>query len=114
MKLHPLLLGSAIALALAACNDTSVPSEPTAPRAAPTEVSAPPATGETQAFYGDEAPVVVPAEPADDHGHPHDGDAGHTHGDAGHLHGDSTHSHEDDEHDEPGHKQGDGSEPHDH
>jgi hypothetical protein len=108
MKLHPLLLGTLIALALSACNENPAPGTPPAPAA--------PAAAETQAFYGDEAPIAVPAQAADIHDHSHEGDAGHVHGDEhGHSHGDAAHRHDpgarDTDHD---HDHGDGTAPHDH
>jgi hypothetical protein len=101
MKLPLSVLTAAVVLALAACSPTD-----TAPPAPATDAPAA-AAEETQAFYGDEAPVAVPAVPADDHGHAHDEHGGHTHD----AHG--GHPHED-EHENGEHTHGDGSEPHDH
>lgn len=42
----------------------------------------PPAAEQTQAFFGDEAPVIIEAQPEDDHGHDH----GHDHGDGSEPH----------------------------
>jgi hypothetical protein len=103
MKLHPLLFGTLLAVALSGCNEAPAPVAP----ATTAEPAAAPAVAETQAFYGDEAPVALPAEPIDDHGHSHDGDADH-------AHGDDTHSHDAKKTDDHGHDHGDGSEPHDH
>jgi hypothetical protein len=102
MKLHPLLLGTAISLVLSACNGDPAPTPPSS-AAAPAA-----AAEETEAFYGDEAPVLLPAEPVDDHGHSHDGDADHSH-DHPHDAGATAPARR-----EHGHEHDDGSEPHDH
>jgi hypothetical protein len=65
---------------------------------------------QTQAFYGDEAPVVVEAPTEEDHGHAHDADGGHIEPEDDHAHdAEGGHVDEADAHDH-----GDGSETHDH
>jgi hypothetical protein len=112
MNLYSLLLGAAIVLALSACNDAPAPATP--PASAPAQA---PAAEQTQAFYGDEAPVTVPAEPADDHGHSHEGDADHAHdGLHEHAHGPGAQSPNEDARKTRArrHDHGDGSAPHEH
>lgn len=89
-----LLIPALLVLTLAACAaDTAGES------AAP---AADTAAGETEAVYGDEAPVAIAPEPAD----------GHAHGEGAHGHDD--HAHDDHAHDDKAHDHGDGSEPHAH
>lgn len=49
----------------------------------------PPAANVTEAFYGDEAPVIIEAVPEDDHGHDHGEEDEHPGGD----HGSEPHAH---------------------
>lgn len=77
------LLPALLVLVLAAC--AAEPAD---------ESTAADAATETEAVYGDDAPVAIAAEPADDHGHAHDEAEGeHAHEDDAHDHDDSSAPH---------------------
>lgn len=79
-----LLLPALLVLSLAACGaDPAAEStaESTAASAATTA-----AATETEAVFGDEAPVTILAEPVDEHGHEHAADDAHDHGDGSEPH----------------------------
>lgn len=92
--------GSAEPAAQATTESSQAPVEPAAePTAEPAE-----AATQTEAVYGDEAPVAIDAEPAEaEHGHAHNADGSHAEGndhgddesadDHGHDHGDGEHEH---------------------
>ncbi len=75
-----------------------------------------PAGNETQAFYGEEEPVLIEAAPESDHGHSHDQEGDHSHEEDKHSHEEDEHSHEEGEHshDDHRHDHGDSTAPHDH
>lgn len=113
MKIRHVLVSSALVLSLAGCSADQSPDvesgDATAPAAATQDATGAAAT-DTQAFYGDEAPVVVDAPAEDDHGHAHDAEGRHMDEDDAHAHdAEGGHVDEADAHDH-----GDGSEPHDH
>lgn len=113
MKIRHALASSALVLSLAACGAQEAPVETTGTSAAaeaPAPAAAAAAPAQTQAFYGDEAPVVVETPAEEEHGHAHDAEGGHIEPDAEHAHdADGGHIEEAD-----AHEHGDGSEPHDH
>ena len=82
----------AFALLLAACGAAEPAADASADTAA-TDAAA--AATQTEAVYGDEAPVIIEsAAPADDHGHAHNADGSHAEGDDhGHDHADGDHAH---------------------
>jgi major membrane immunogen (membrane-anchored lipoprotein) len=103
MHLLKTTAATALTLLLAACG-SGEPNATDAP--ADTALAAPAADSaalQTEAVYGDEAPVAIEAEPADDHGHAHNADGSHPDGedhahdeaadDHGHDHGDGDHAH---------------------
>lgn len=103
MNLFKITAATALTLLLAACS-SGEPAATDAPNdAAPTADAADNAAAQTEAVYGDEAPVAIEAEPADDHGHAHNADGSHPEGedhahddaadDHGHDHGDGDHAH---------------------
>jgi hypothetical protein len=94
---------------VAGCSAEQPPAAaPAAPAATPAAAPAAPAT-QTEAVYGDEAPVAIDAPAQDDHGHAHDGEGDHAHN-GEHAHeADGSHPDETGDHDHE-----DGSEPHDH
>jgi RND family efflux transporter MFP subunit len=80
MKIRHALVSSALVLSLAACGAEEAPLAETTHTPTPSATAATPAAvdpAQTQAFYGDEAPVVVEAPTEEDHGHAHDADGGH-------------------------------------
>lgn len=77
MTLTKTLAALAFALLLTACGGETPAAENAA--AAPTETTD--AASQTEAVYGDEAPVAIEAEPVDDHGHAHNADGSHAEGD---------------------------------
>lgn len=94
MNLRPTLIALFAATALSACGQDhghDHPSQP--PAAAESATENRPAANETQAFYGDEAPVTIEAAPEDDHGHSHGDDGDHSHDDESHDHGDGSEPH---------------------
>ncbi len=108
MKTAPLTAALiAITFLLAGCGAEQTPKQaPAAPPSAPT--SAAPAD-QTEAVYGDEAPVIIDAPKEVDHGHSHDEDSDHSHDDDHEHNADGSHPVKKDKHDHD-----DGSEPHDH
>jgi ABC-type Zn uptake system ZnuABC Zn-binding protein ZnuA len=105
MTMHKTLAALAFTLLLTACGADAPASEATsapATEATATAESAD-AASQTEAVYGDEAPVAIEAAPVDDHGHAHNADGSHAEGDEhahgeagddhGHDHGDGDHAH---------------------
>lgn len=87
------LVPLAFALLLAACGAAEPAADANADAAAATDAAATAAT-QTEAVYGDEAPVAIQAAPpADDHGHAHNADGSHAEGDehAEDAHADDAH-----------------------
>jgi len=80
MNIRLLLLPALLVLSLAACGADPA-AESTAANAAATA-----AATETEAVFGDEAPVTILAEPVDEHGHEHAEDDAHDHGDGSEPH----------------------------
>ena len=99
MTMTQTLAALAFTLLLTACGGEAPAAESAS--AAPTGTAD--AASQTEAVYGDEAPVAIEAEPVDDHGHAHNADGSHaevdehahdeTGDDHGHDHGDGDHAH---------------------
>lgn len=99
MTLTKTLAALAFTLWLTACGGET----PTAENAAAAPTGTTDAASQTEAVYGDEAPVAIEAEPVDDHGHAHNADGSHAEGD------EHAHDASDDDH---GHDHGDGDRAH--
>lgn len=98
MKTAPLsaaLIASTFLLAGCGAEQTP-PQQPAAPPSTP--ASAAPAN-QTEAIYGDEAPVTIDAPQEADHGHLHDDDGDHSHDDEHEHNADGSHPDDKDDHD---------------
>lgn len=95
--MKPIVLTTAIAAALllAACANEPAPTAATPAAEAPAD-----AASQTEAVYGDEAPVAIQADAHHDDGHAHNADGSHPtgedHAEGGEEGGDGDHAHGDD------------------
>lgn len=107
MNVRPTLIALLAATTLTACDDGHDHDQASEHMDAPESAhGTPPASNATEAFYGDEAPVIIAAVPQDDHGHDHGEEDAHAHGEHDEVEEDA-HDHDEHDHDE-------GSEPHAH
>lgn len=93
---HLAILSAVTCLLLTACGAPATDAGPATPAAEATADAAP----QTEAVYGDEAPVAIEAETAEAHGHPHNADGSHpaaedpAHGKGEHSHGEGEANHD--------------------
>lgn len=92
MNIRLILIALLAATTLAACGDGHDHEQGSEHSGAPESALGNHAAGnETEAFYGDEAPVIIDAVPQDDHGHDHGEEDAHAPDD--HDHGESSEPH---------------------